>query len=215
MAIAGALLLTVGLGPTAAAAAESIPVKVDFTWTGTLSCATERAGSVICISAKATVAGLGDVEYARDAVPAGGNTKDGCPMFSTHGTIYVPGGTAVLDGTPAPTCGTDHVPDANYLYTISGGTGVLVGAAGSGSILADKVDRWVGTFVLAAPLQTVAAVSAAAPSTAPSANIAPAAGVSPTKAKSTGKGVPIAILAAMLTAVVVVMRRRRSARPRS
>jgi len=137
-------------GFTAPRAAQTTPFRIDvtFTWSsGTHDCVDPRLGSVICVMAKGTVTGLGDFEYARDGVPTGGSTTDGCSQYSTHGTIFVTGGTAVLDGTPANTCGGTDVPDAHYDYTISGGTGILVGATGSGDIVADHgVDKWHGTI---------------------------------------------------------------------
>jgi hypothetical protein len=102
---------------------------------------------VICIAGKVSITGLGVLEYARDGVPTGATTADGCDEYSTHGTIFVMGGTAVFDGTPATTCGGTDVPDAHYDYTIKGGTGILAGATGSGDIVADHgIDRWHGTL---------------------------------------------------------------------
>jgi hypothetical protein len=126
------------------------PVRLDVnvTWgTGDHDCDTPRPGSVICIVGKATVTGIGDFEYARDGVPANAQTADGCAEYSTQGTIFVTGGTAAFDGTPATTCGGTDVPDAHYDYTIKGGTGILAGATGSGDIVADHgVDKWHGTL---------------------------------------------------------------------
>jgi hypothetical protein len=97
------------------------------------------------------VDGLGLVEYARDAVPTGETTPDGCPEYSTQGTLWVPGGTAKFDGVPVPTCGAADNPDAHYEYTLRDGAGVLAGATGTGDVVADNgVDRWHGTITLAA-----------------------------------------------------------------
>jgi len=145
-------------------AGKTIQINTDFSWKGTRNCESQRPGSVICISAQADVEGLGLVEYARDAVPNGETTPDGCPEYSTQGTLWVPGGTAKFDGTPVPTCGATDNPDAHYSYTIHDGTGVLAGATGTGDVVADNgVDRWHGTLQLAAkPAPTAAASSAAA-----------------------------------------------------
>lgn len=143
--------VTVSSTPSATASSTAIQIDLDFSWDGVRNCANERSGSVICISAQATVPGLGLVEYARDAVPNGQHTPDGCPEFSTHGQLWVPGGTAEFDGVPDPTCGADDNPDAHYTYTIIAGTGVLAGATGTGDVVADNgVDRWHGTIQLAA-----------------------------------------------------------------
>jgi hypothetical protein len=138
----------------------TIQINTDFSWKGTRNCESPRPDSVICISAQADVDGLGLVEYARDAVPNGETTPDGCPEYSTQGKIWVPGGTAEFDGTPVPTCGASDNPDAHYSYTIHDGTGVLAGATGTGDVVADNgVDRWHGTLHLA---PKVAAVTPAA-----------------------------------------------------
>jgi hypothetical protein len=132
---------------TSAPTSGVVHIDVDFTWDGTHNCVTQRTGSVACISGKATVPSLGEVQYARDAVPAGATTPDGCAEFSTHGTIWLAGGTADFDGTPVATCGGTDSPDAHYTYTISNGTGILAGASGTGDIVADNgVDRWHGTL---------------------------------------------------------------------
>ena len=129
----------------------TISITAEFTWNGTRNCDTPRANSVICIAAQAKVDGLGLVEYARDAVPTGETTPDGCPEYSTQGTLWVPGGTAKFDGVPVPTCGADDNPDAHYEYTLRDGAGVLAGATGTGDVVADNgVDRWHGTITLAA-----------------------------------------------------------------
>ena len=147
-AIAAAVLCVAGFTTPRAAQTNPIRIDVTFNWSsGTHDCVDPRLGSVICVMAKGTVTGLGDFEYARDGVPTGGTTTDGCSQYSTHGAIFVTGGTAVLDGTPASTCGGTDVPDAHYDYTISGGTGILVGATGSGDIVADHgVDKWHGSI---------------------------------------------------------------------
>ena len=147
-AIAAAVLCIAGFAAPRAAQTNPIRIDVTFSWSsGTHDCDDPRLGSVICVMAKGTVTGLGDFEYARDGVPTGGSTTDGCSQYSTHGTIFVTGGTAVLDGTPASTCGGTDVPDAHYDYTISGGIGILVGATGSGDIVADHgVDKWHGSI---------------------------------------------------------------------
>jgi len=118
-----------------------VQVDVDFSWDGVRNCESQRPGSVICISAQANVPGFGLVEYARDAVPNGQTTPDGCPEFSTHGQLWLPGGTAQFDGVPVATCGATDNPDAHYSYTIHDGTGVLEGAHGSGDVVADKPPR--------------------------------------------------------------------------
>jgi hypothetical protein len=173
------------------------PVQLDtfVTWgSGTHDCDAPRPGSVICIQGKATITGLGDFEYARDGVPANATTADGCDEFSTQGTIFVAGGTAAFDGTPATTCGGTDVPDAHYDYTIKGGTGILAGATGSGDIVADHgVDKWHGTL--------------------------DAVGLHPKQSASSSAPVVISSVAAAVVviggaiAVVVVRRRREPAHP--
>jgi hypothetical protein len=147
-AIVAAALCIAGFAAPRTAQTNPIRIDVTFNWSsGTHDCDAPRLGSVICVMAKGTVSGLGDFEYARDGVPTGGSTTDGCSQYSTHGTIFVTGGTAAFDGTPATTCGGTDVPDAHYDYTISGGTGILVGATGSGDIVADHgVDKWHGSL---------------------------------------------------------------------
>ncbi len=133
-----------------AAAGKTIAVNADFTWNGVRNCVTQRPGSVICIAAQGKVDGLGLVEYARDAVPNGQTTPDGCPEFSTQGTLWVAGGNAKFDGAPVPTCGATDSPDAHYTLTLRGGAGVLAGATGTGDVVADNgVDRWRGSVTLA------------------------------------------------------------------
>lgn len=173
VSVAAALVtVLLAMAPPAARAAGSYPVVAVFSWDGTRECAHPRPDSVICISGEADVAGLGRVEYARDAVGNGKQTKDGCPELSTVGTIWVSGGTAVLTGRPASTCGAKDNPDAHYLYTISAGTGTLAGASGSGDIVADHgVDRWHGTlvaphFVLVAQPSKTSTMEASVPPTA-------------------------------------------------
>jgi hypothetical protein len=195
--VVAALFTTViAAGPgMAAESGRTVPIDVVALWTGSRECVAPREGSVICIRGEGTVAGLGKFEYARDAVPTGGTTADGCPMYSTHGEIYIDGGTAVLDGTPAAVCGTDHVPDANYVFTISGGTGSLAGATGSGTILADRPgDNWHGTIVFAA---------------SPSAVSAPAKR-SQSKRGGIVAGIVVLLAAACTTIAVLVRRRGRS-----
>jgi hypothetical protein len=129
------------------------------------------------VQGSADVPGIGIVEYARYAVPADGFTTDGCSKLSTHGTLYVGGGSAEFDGKPANTCGTGPSgvhPDAHYLYTISHGAGALAGATGSGDIVADHgVDVWKGTLVapqlvgVTVPLASPAAEATTAPPTDP------------------------------------------------
>jgi len=146
-----------------AASPRVVQVNVDFSWDGVRNCESQRPGSVICISAQANVPGLGLVEYARDAVPNGQITPDGCPEFSTLGHLWVPGGTAQFDGAPVATCGGTDNPDAHYSYTIHDGTGVLEGAQGSGDVVADNgKDRWHGTIALAPAPAAVAAAPASA-----------------------------------------------------
>jgi len=147
-AIGVGLLCVVAAASPPALPAGPVRLDVNVTWgTGDHDCDTPRPGSVICIVGKATITGLGDFEYARDGVPANAQTADGCAEYSTQGTIFVTGGTAAFDGTPATTCGGTDVPDAHYDYTIKGGTGILAGATGSGDIVADHgTDKWHGTL---------------------------------------------------------------------
>lgn len=143
-----AVVMTAASGASAAAG-KTISVNADFTWNGVRNCGTQRPGSVICVAAQAKVNGLGLVEYARDAVPSGQTTPDGCPEFSTQGTLWVPGGTAKFDGTPVPTCGANDSPDAHYALSLRDGAGVLAGATGAGDVVADNgVDRWHGSITL-------------------------------------------------------------------
>jgi hypothetical protein len=148
VAIAVGLLCVVAAASPPAVPKGPVQLNVNVTWgTGDHDCDAPRAGSVICIQGKATITGLGDFQYARDGVPANATTADGCDEFSTQGTIFIAGGTAAFDGTPATTCGGTDVPDAHYDYTIKGGTGILAGATGSGDIVADHgVDKWHGTL---------------------------------------------------------------------
>jgi hypothetical protein len=196
----GALTLgLVALLPQQAWAKATVTIVATFTWDGSHDCASPRTGSVICISGQANVRGLGHVEYARDAVTTGEQTPDGCPKLSTLGTIWVIGGTAILKGKPANTCGAKDNPDAHYLYTISGGTGVLAGASGSGDIVADHgVDRWHGT--LSGPhLPLKPAVATPAPS-APAASAAPvAASAAPTSAAASSSSVLTSVTSAAPT----------------
>lgn len=152
-ALVGAVTAALVVGTMSAATASSnrtIAVNADFAWHGVRNCDAQRPGSVMCIAAQARVAGLGLVEYARDAVPNGQTTTDGCPEYSTQGTIWVSGGTAKFDGAPAPTCGAQDSPDAHYTLTLHGGAGVLSGATGTADVVADNgVDRWHGSIALA------------------------------------------------------------------
>jgi hypothetical protein len=147
-AIAVGLLCVVAAASPPAVPKGPVQLTVNVTWgTGDHDCDAPRPGSVICIQGKATITGLGDFQYARDGVPANATTADGCDEFSTRGTIFIAGGTAEFDGTPAATCGGTDVPDAHYDYTIKGGTGILAGATGTGDIVADHgVDKWHGTL---------------------------------------------------------------------
>jgi hypothetical protein len=148
VAIGVGLLCTVAAASPPAVPKGPVQLNVDVTWgTGDHDCDAPRPGSVICIQGKAAITGLGDFQYARDGVPANAQTADGCAEYSTQGTIFIAGGTAEFDGTPATTCGGTDVPDAHYDYTIKGGTGILAGATGSGDIVADHgVDKWHGTL---------------------------------------------------------------------
>jgi hypothetical protein len=184
-----------------------VQVDVDFSWDGVRNCESQRPGSVICISAQATVPGLGLVEYARDAVPNGQTTPDGCLEFSTHGQLWVPGGTAQFDGVPVPTCGATDNPDAHYTYTVHDGTGVLQGAHGVGDVVADNgKDRWHGTITLTAAVDSAAPVSTAPASAAPTASSSAAQPeASGTAAVSTGSnGNSVLIVAAVIGGLVVV-----------
>jgi hypothetical protein len=147
-AIGVSLLCVVAAASPPAVPKGPVQLDVNVTWgTGDHDCAAPRPGSVICVQGEATVTGLGDFQYERDGVPANATTADGCDEFSTQGTIFIAGGTAAFDGTPATTCGGTDVPDAHYNYTIKGGTGILAGATGSGDIVADHgVDKWHGTL---------------------------------------------------------------------
>jgi hypothetical protein len=198
--------------PQQALAKATVPIVATFTWDGSHECASPRTDSVICISGKADVRGLGHVEYARDAVSTGEQTPDGCPKLSTLGTIWVAGGTAVITGSPANSCGAKDNPDAHYLYTISSGTGVLAGASGSGDIVADHgVDRWHGTLsgpqlpLAAAPTSTPSAVPA---TSSPNSPVAEAADSSSSSSVAAWVSVPaVVVLAGGLTLFLV--RRRR------
>jgi hypothetical protein len=147
-AFAASLFCMVGAASPGAVPNGPIRLDINVTWgSGTHDCDAPRPGSVICIAGNASITGLGVFEYARDGVPTGATTSDGCDEYSTHGTIFVTGGTALFDGTPATTCGGTDVPDAHYDYTITGGTGILAGATGSGDIVADHgIDKWHGTL---------------------------------------------------------------------
>jgi hypothetical protein len=134
---------------SASASSRSATINGRLRWgTSFRHCSPLRAGSVICVAAKGTSKALGKYEYARDAVPSGTQTTDGCPGYTTRGTVWVKGGTLTLSGAPATTCGADPrqpgvSPDANYVVTIKKGTGVLKGATGSGTILAaNGTDIW-------------------------------------------------------------------------
>ena len=134
---------------SAATSSHSAVIKGRLKWgTSFKHCSPMRSGSVICVAAKGTSKALGTYEYSRDAVPSGTQTTDGCPGYTTRGTIWVKGGTLTFAGAPATTCGADPQqpgvsPDANYVVTIKKGTGVLKGATGSGTILAaNGTDIW-------------------------------------------------------------------------
>jgi hypothetical protein len=213
-------------------AGATVPIVADFSWDGTHECVSPRTGSVICISGQANVRGLGHVEYARDAVGTGQQTADGCPKLTTVGTIWVTGGKATLKGRPADTCGADDNPDAHYLFTISGGTGVLAGATGSGDIVADHgVDRWHGTVsgprlplkVAATPTpapsaqtKTVSSIpgsatAAAPPTTIPSTRAVVAAAASKSSASvAIWVAVPALVAVAGGIAGLLIRRRRRT-----
>jgi hypothetical protein len=117
-------------------------------------CVVPRVNSVICVAARGSSAGLGKYEYARDAVPSGTQTSDGCPGYSTRGWLWVKGGKIAFFGKPATTCGKDPQqpdvsPDANYVLTFSKGSGVLAGATGTATVLAARgTDIWNGTLTL-------------------------------------------------------------------
>jgi hypothetical protein len=151
-----ALALALGGFATAATTTRPASIKGRLRWgTSFRPCAApQRAGSVICISAKGTSAVLGKYEYARDAVPTGAQTSDGCPEFTTRGTLWVKGGKILFTGAPASTCGKDPrqpgvSPDANYVVTLKNGSGRLKGATGTGTVLAARgTDIWAVTLTL-------------------------------------------------------------------
>src|SRR4051794_9465865 len=108
---------------TASTASTTATVKGRLKWGSSMRfCVAARTNSVICVAARGTSAGLGKYEYARDAVPSGTQTTDGCPGYSTHGWLWVKGGKVSFFGKPATTCGADPQqpgvsPDANYVLT--------------------------------------------------------------------------------------------------
>ena len=150
------LALTLTGYASASTSTRAVTIKGRLKWGSALRpCASpQRIGSVICISAKGTSAGLGKYEYSRDAVASGTQTSDGCPGFTTRGTLWVKGGKISFSGAPAATCGADPQqpgvsPDANYVVTFTKGSGVLKGAAGSGTVLAARgTDIWVAALTL-------------------------------------------------------------------
>jgi hypothetical protein len=150
------LALAVTAYAGAATSTRTASIKGRLRWgTSFKPCASpQRVGSVICIAAKGTSAVLGTYEYSRDAVPTGAQTSDGCPEFSTRGTIWVKGGKIRFTGAPAGTCGADPQqpgvsPDANYVVTLKHGSGRLTGATGTGTILAARgTDIWAVTLKL-------------------------------------------------------------------
>ncbi|MDX6505075.1 MAG: hypothetical protein QOE29_2200 [Gaiellaceae bacterium] len=134
---------------TAASSSRTVTIKGRLKWGSSMRyCVAPRVGSVICVAARGTSAGLGKYEYARDAVGTGGQTSDGCPQYTTRGWLWVKGGKIQFYGTPAPTCGKDAQqpdvsPDANYVLTFRKGSGVLAGATGTATVLAAvSVDIW-------------------------------------------------------------------------
>jgi hypothetical protein len=140
---------------TASAASRTVTINGRLKWSSSMRyCVAPRVGSVICVAARGTSAGLGKYEYARDAVGTGGQTSDGCPQFSTRGWLWVKGGKIAFSGAPAPTCGADPQqpgvsPDANYIVTFGKGSGVLAGAFGSATVLAVRgVDVWDAKLTL-------------------------------------------------------------------
>jgi len=142
--------------------AVSVSVDADFSWYGKRDCDQPRPHSVVCIAGSATVPMLGFVEYARDAVPESGKTKDGCPKFSTAGRLWVKGGTATFTGTPEDTCGGPNFPDAHYAVTVAGGTGTLAGIAGTIDVVADHgIDHWKGVLLLQHEIAAVSPAPAA------------------------------------------------------
>ncbi len=142
-----AVVATVLFSPHPRSPAVSISAKFAWNSAPNRSCATARPDSVICITGALDIAGFGHLEYVRDAVSVSATTSDGCPEYSTQGTLWVDGGSATLVGKPAPTCGGDDSPDAHYLYTITGGSGRWANASGHGEILADHgTDTWSGTL---------------------------------------------------------------------
>jgi hypothetical protein len=154
----GVAVLALALTGFAAAATSTRPasIKGRLKWGSSFRPCTspQRVGSVICISAKGTSAMLGKYEYSRDAVPTGAQTSDGCPEFTTRGTIWVKGGRILFTGAPASTCGRDPQqpdvsPDANYVVTLKNGSGRLKGATGTGTILAARgTDIWAVALTL-------------------------------------------------------------------
>ena len=217
LAIVTAVIAVGLLGGAPAQAATStgtVSIAQNFTWgTGNRDCVSPPADYVVCIFASATVPGLGTLDYARYAQNAAGLTKDGCGRLSTHGTIWVAGGTAEVDGQPASTCGKGTGlgrPDAHYLYTILKGTGVLEGATGSGDIVADHgTDIWKGTLVaprlkgMTVPLASAApSPSTVTASTGPAATPTPATSPGAASQSAASPGVATSPTASIATAAV-------------
>jgi len=201
--LATVTLATVTLATAAAAAAAAKPATVAlagrFGWSSdaTLSCSGQRPGSVICVTAAGDVPGLGHITYVRDAVSTGGTTTDGCPQYTTEGTIWLDGGSATFTGRPAPTCGGSDSPDAHYLVTFGGGTGTWADVSGSGEIVADKgYDIWTATV--------------AAPTTATAGAGAASHGHSAAQLAAVSAGAAGAVL--VVAGALMVARRRRAAR---
>ena len=149
------LALTLTGFASASTSTVTVTVKGRLRWSSSMRhCVAVRVGSVICVAARGTSAGLGKYEYARDAVPSGTQTTDGCAGFGTQGHLWVKGGVISFVGAPATTCGADPQqpgvsPDANYVLTFKNGKGVLAGATGAGTVLAARgTDIWNVTLTL-------------------------------------------------------------------
>jgi hypothetical protein len=206
--VATAALTTIAAAAATAAAAAATPatpatvaLSGRFGWSSdaTLSCSGQRPGSVICVTAAGDVPGLGHITYVRDAVSTGGTTTDGCPQYTTEGTIWLDGGSATFTGRPAATCGGSDSPDAHYLVTFGGGTGTWADVSGSGEIVADKgYDIWTATV--------------AAPTTATAGTGAASHGHSAAQLVAVSAGAAAAVLVA--AGALVLGRRRRALRAR-
>jgi hypothetical protein len=217
--LAAGVCLTGFVLPTAVSAG-TFAVAGNFTWgTGNRDCISPPADYVVCVFASRDVAGIGSFEYARYAENADGFTADGCAKLSTHGTIWVPGGTAEFVGPPADTCGKGTglgKPDAHYIFTIRKGTGVLAGATGHGDIVADHgVDIWHGSITAPAlkgmtvplPASASASPSAAADVSTPAPTAAIADAVSADRRPSSGSSagwIAAGGVAAVLLVLVVL-----------